>query len=174
MEFLGFKDHQAKLDQWAHLVCLANLELVNLVPLAILENQASLACQEEMVVPGQWVRKGQRVIQGLPAQEHQGNQARMVPQVCLDLWALKVHRALLVSQAPLACQVLAKQVSLEFQVVEDPLVLLEPLVRKESQAQPVLLVSQVLLVLLDQLVHRVQEDSRVKQAHKDPKVTLVW
>ena len=54
MEFLGFKEHQVQLDQWAQLVCQANLELVNLVPLVILENLASLACQEEMVVPAQW------------------------------------------------------------------------------------------------------------------------
>lgn len=160
MEYLVFKDHQAQLDQWAHLVCLANLELVNLVPLAILENLERVACQEEMAVLGLWVCKGPRVTQGLQAQEHQENQARMVHQVCLDLWGLKVHRVLLVSQAPLACQVLAKQVNQEYQVAEDPPVHQEPLVRKESQAQLVLLVIQVLLVLLAQLVHRVQEDSR--------------
>lgn len=67
MEFLGFKDHQAQLDQWAHLVCRENLELVNLVPLAILENLARVVCQEEMVVLGQWVCQGQRVTQGLQA-----------------------------------------------------------------------------------------------------------
>lgn len=105
MEFLGFKDHQVQLDQWAHLECLANLELVYLVPLAILENLARVACQEEMVLLGQWVRKDQRVTLGLQVQEHQGNQARMVPQVCLDLWVLKVHRVQLVNQVPLACQV---------------------------------------------------------------------
>lgn len=55
LEFLEFKVHQAQLDQWAHLVCQASLELVNLVPLAILESPASLACQEEMVLLGQWV-----------------------------------------------------------------------------------------------------------------------
>ena len=174
MEFLGFKEHQVQLDQWAQLVCQANLELVNLVPLVILENLASLACQEEMVVPAQWACLEQRVTLVLQAQEHQENQAKMVPQVPLDLWELKVHRVLLVSQVPLACQVLAKQVSPEFQVPEDPLVLQEPLVRKESQAQLVLLVNQVLLVLLAQLVHKVQEDSRVREALQDPKVTLVW
>lgn len=174
MEFLGFKDHQAQLDQWAHLVCQANLELVPLVQLAILENLARVACQEEMVLLGQWVCRGQRVTQGLQALAQQGNQARMVPQVCLDLLGLKVHRVLLVSQAPLACQALAKRVNLEYQVAEELLVPLEPLVRKESQAHLVLLVSQVVLVLLAQLVHRVQEDSRVSQAHKAPKATLVW
>lgn len=174
MEFLEFKDHQAQLDQWAQLVCRENLELVKLVPLAILENLARVVCQEEMVLLGQRVCQAQKVTQGIQAQEHQGNQARMVPQVCLDLWGLKVHRVLLVSQAPLACQALAKQVNLEYQVAEEPLVLLEPLVRKESQAQLVLLVNQVVLVLLAQLVHRVQEDSRVRQAHKALKATLVW
>lgn len=174
MAFLEFKDHQAQLDQWAQPVCPANLELVNLVPLAILENLERVANQEEMVLLGQWACKGQKVTQGLQAQEHQGNQARMVPQVCLDLWVQKVHRVLLVSQAPLACQVLAKQVNLEYQVAEEPPVLQEPLVKKESQALLVLLVNQVLLVLLAQLVHRDQEDSRVRQAHKDPKVILVW
>lgn len=174
MEFLGFKDHQAQLDQWAHLVCQANLEKVKLVPLAILENLAKVARQEEMVVLGQWVCQGQRVTQVLQAQEHQVNQVRMVPQVCLDLWGLKVRRVLLVSQAPLACQVLEKQVNLEYQVAEVLLVLQEPLVRKESQAQLVLLVNQVLLVLLAQLVHKVQEGSKVRQAHKDPKAILVW
>lgn len=98
----------------------------------------------------------------------------MVAQVCLDLWVLKVHMVQLVSQAPLACQVLANQAKLEYLVVEEAPVLQEPLVRKESQAQLVLLVTQVLLVLMAQLVHRVQEDSRVREAHKDPKATLVW
>lgn len=98
----------------------------------------------------------------------------MVPQVCLDLWALKVHRVMLDSQAPLACQVLVNPVNLVCQVTEEPLVLQEPLVRKVSQAQLVLLVSQVLLVLLAQPVPRVQEDSRVRQAKQEPKATLVW
>ena len=62
-----FKEHQAPLDQWAQLVCLANLELVNLVLLAILENLASLECQEEMVLLDQWVCKGQRVTLELQA-----------------------------------------------------------------------------------------------------------
>lgn len=164
MEYLVFKDHQAQLDQWAHPVCLANLELVNLVPLAILENLERVAFQEEMAVLGQWVCKGPRVTQGLQAQEHQENQARMVHQVCLDPWGLKVHRVLLVSQVLLACQVLAKQANQEYQVAEEPLVHQEPLVKKESQAQLVSLVSQVVLVLLAQLVHRVQEVSRGRQA----------
>lgn len=98
----------------------------------------------------------------------------MVPQVCLDLWALKVHRVLLDNQAPLACQVLVKRVNQVSQETEEPLVLQEPLVRRVSQAQLVLLVSQVLLVLLAQLVPRVQEDSRVRQAQQDPKATPVW
>lgn len=174
MAFLGFRDHQVQSDQWAHLECLANLELAYLVPLAILENLARVACQEEMALLGQWVFQDQRVTLGLQAQEHLGNQARMVPQECLDLWVLKVHRVQLVSQAPLVCQVLAKRANLEYQVAEEPPVLQEPLVRKESQAQLVILVSQVLLVLSAQLVHRVQEDSRVRQAHMDPKATLVW
>lgn len=55
MEFLVFKAPQAQLDQWVHPVCQENLELVNLVPLAILESLESLACQEEMVLLGQWV-----------------------------------------------------------------------------------------------------------------------
>lgn len=67
MEFLVFKDHQDLLDQWVQLECLANLELVNLVPPAFLANPASLACLEEMVHLGQWVRKGQRVTLGLQA-----------------------------------------------------------------------------------------------------------
>lgn len=98
----------------------------------------------------------------------------MVPQVYLDQWGLKVHRVKLVSQAPLACQVLAKQVNLEYQAAEEPLVLLEPPVKKESQVQLVILVSQVLLVLWAQLVHRVQKDSRGREAQQDPKATLVW
>lgn len=105
-----------------------------------------------------------RVTLGLQALEHLENQARMVPQACPDLWGLKVHRVLPVSQAHLACQELAKQVNLESQVAEDLPVLLEPLVRRESQAQLDLLVSQVLLDLLVQLVHRGQEDSRVREA----------
>lgn len=55
LEFLGFKDPQVQLDQWVPAVCLENLELVNLVPLAIPESLESLACQEEMVLPVQWV-----------------------------------------------------------------------------------------------------------------------
>lgn len=70
----------------------------------------------------------------------------MVPQVCQDLWALKVHKVQLVSQDPLACQVLAKQVNLEFPVPEEPLVLLELLVKKASQVQQALLVNLVLQV----------------------------
>ncbi|KAA8583246.1 hypothetical protein FQN60_015792 [Etheostoma spectabile] len=163
LEFLGFRDHQVQLDQWAQLECLANLELAYLVPLAILENLARVACQEEMVLLGQWVFQDQRVTLGLQAQEHLENQARMVPQVCLDLWVQKVHRVQLVSRDPLVCQVLAKRVNLEYQVAEEPPVLQEPLARKVSQAQLVILVSQVLLVLSAQLVHRVQEDSRVSQ-----------
>jgi hypothetical protein len=174
LEFQGFKDHQAQLDQWAQLVCQANLELVNLVPMAILESLARVDSQEEMVLLGQMACPGQRVTQGLQAQEHLGNQARMVPQVHMDQQGLKVHRVLLVSQAPLACQALAKQVNLESQVAEDLPVLLEPLVKKESQAQLVLLVLQVVLVLLAQLVHRVQEDSRVREAQSAPRATLVW
>ena len=54
-EFLGVKDHQAQWDQWANLAYRENLELVNLVPLAILENLASLVHQAEMVALGQWV-----------------------------------------------------------------------------------------------------------------------
>jgi len=98
----------------------------------------------------------------------------MVPQVRLDLWVSKVPRVLLVSQAPLACQVLAKLVNQEYQEAGEPLVLQERLVKKESRAQLDLLVSRVLLVLLAQLVHRVQEDVRVSQVQWDPKVILVW
>lgn len=55
LEFLVFKDNQAQLDQWGHLVCQGKMELVNLVPLAILESLARVACPEEMVLLGQWV-----------------------------------------------------------------------------------------------------------------------
>lgn len=144
------------------------------MPLDILENLANLACQEGMVLLVDKVHKGQRVTQGLQVLVHQENQVQMVPLVCLDQWVTKVHRVLLVNQVLLACQVLARQVSLEFLVAEDPLVLQEQLVRKESPAPLVLLVNQVLLVLLVQLVHRVQEDSRVRQALKDQKVTSAW
>lgn len=61
LEFLGLKEHQVALDQWAHLECLANLELVYLVPLAILESPARVVCQEEMALLGQWVWQDQRV-----------------------------------------------------------------------------------------------------------------
>ena len=88
----------------------------------------------------------------------------MVHQVCLDLWGLKVHRVQLVSQAPLACQVLAKQVNLEYQAAEELQALQEPLVKRESQAQLVILVSPVPQVQLAQLVHRVQEVSKVREA----------
>lgn len=95
-------------------------------------------------------------------------------RVCLDQWGQKVPRVLLVSQAPLECQVLANQVNLESQETEDHLVLQEPLVRKESQDQLDLPVCQVLLVLWAHLVHKVQEDSKVSQAQQDPKGTLEW
>lgn len=104
----------------------------------------------------------------------QGSQARMVAQVCLDQWGLQVNRVLLVDQAPLARQVWENPVNQEFQVAEDPLVLQEPLVRKESKGQLVLLDIQVLLVLWAQLVHRVQEDSREMPDQKDPKATMAW
>lgn len=55
MESLEFRGPQDQSGQWAHLVCLANLELVNLVPLAILESLASPAYQEEMELLVQWV-----------------------------------------------------------------------------------------------------------------------
>ncbi len=142
--------------------------------LAILENLVRLAHQEETEVLGQWVCQGQRVTQELLAQEHQENQERVVHQVHLDLWGPRVHMVNLVSQALLECQVLANPVNLEYQVVEDPLALQEPLVRKESQAPLVLLASQVLQDLLAQLVHREQEDSRARQEPKDQKATLVW
>lgn len=174
MEFLGLKEHQAPSDQWAHLVCPANLELVNLVPVAILENPVSLACQEEMAPLDRWVNKGQRVTPVLQASAHQENQVKVVPQECLDQWGQKVLRVLLVNQAPLACQVLANQVNLESQETEDHLELQEPLARKESQAQLDLRACQVLLVLLALLAHKVQEDSRVSQAQLDPKETSVW
>lgn len=163
MEFLVFKEDQGQWDQWAHLVCLENLELVNPVPLVTQENLVSQVCQEEMAVPAQWVCKDQRVTQELQAQGLQENQVKMVPQECLDLWELKVHKVLLDSQDPPACLVLEKQANLESQVAEGPLVLQEPPVRKVSQVQLVLLVCQVLLDLLVQLVPRGQGDSRVSQ-----------
>ncbi|CAN9507594.1 unnamed protein product [Ophioblennius macclurei] len=127
-----------------------------------------------MVLLDQWVNKGQKVTLVLQALVHQENQVKVVPQVCLDLWDQKVLRVLLVSQALLACQVLANRVNLESQETEDHLVLQEPLVRKESQAQLDLLVCQVPLVLLAHLVHKAQEDSKASQAKLDPKATLAW
>lgn len=70
----------------------------------------------------------------------------MVPQVHQGQWGLRVHRDPLVSQALLECQVLEKQVSLEYQDPEDLQEPREPLVRKESQAQLDLPVNLVLLV----------------------------
>lgn len=67
MAFTGLKDHQAQWDQWAQLVCQANLELVKQVPLAILENLENLECQARMEVLAQWVCQGQRVTQELQA-----------------------------------------------------------------------------------------------------------
>ncbi|KAF7646880.1 hypothetical protein LDENG_00181020 [Lucifuga dentata] len=61
LEFLGLKDHQAPLARWAQMVCLENLELANLVPLATLESLVNLAAQEEMASLDQWACKGQRV-----------------------------------------------------------------------------------------------------------------
>lgn len=55
MVFLGSRVHQVELGQWAHLACLANLELASLVPLAIRENLVRRECQEGMVPLGQWV-----------------------------------------------------------------------------------------------------------------------
>lgn len=174
LEFLGLKDHPAQSDQWALLVCPANPELVSLVPPVILENLASLVCQEEMVLPDQWDSKGQRVTLVLQALDHQENQVKVVHQVCLDQWGQKDTRDLLVSQALPACQVWENQVNPEFQETEDHLVLQEPRVRKESQGQLDLLVCQVLLALSAQLAHRVLEDSKVSQAQLDPKATLAW
>lgn len=174
MEFLDLKDHPAQSDQWALLVCLANPELVNLVPLVILENLASLVCQEEMALLDQWDSKGQRVTPVHLALDHQENQVKVVHQACLDRWGQKDTRDLLVSQVLLACQVWENQVNLESQETEDHLVLQEPLVRKESRDQLDLLVCQVLLVLLVQLANRVLEDSKVSQAQLDPKVTPAW
>lgn len=172
--FLELKDQQVQLAPWVHLVCLANLELESLVPLATLEMLVSLATQVGMALLEPRVCQGQRATLGLLAREHQEKQVRMVPQVCPELWDLKVLRVQLVSPVPLACQVLVSQVSLECQVTEEPPVLQEPLVRRESQAPLVSQVLQVLLVLLVQLVHKVPEDSRVRQANRDLKATLVW
>lgn len=174
LEFLGLKAHPAQWDQWALLVCRANPELVSLVPPVILENLASLVCQEEMVLPDQWDSKGQRVTLVLQALDHQENQVKVVHQVCLDLWGQKDTRDLLVSQALPAYQVWENQVNPESQETEDHLVLQEALVRKESQGQLDLLVCRVLLALLAQLAHRVLEDSKVSQAQLDPKATLAW
>lgn len=63
--FLVCRVHQVQLGQWAHLACLANLELASLEPLAILENLVRVECQEEMAVPGQWVSQVLRVTLGL-------------------------------------------------------------------------------------------------------------
>lgn len=98
----------------------------------------------------------------------------MVPLACLDLWDLKVHKVQLVSQAPLECPVLGKLESPEPQAAEELLVLPEPQDKRESPAPLASLVTQVVLVPLAQLAHRVLEDSRVRQAHRDLKVTLVW
>lgn len=65
LEFLGLKDHKVQLDQWALLVYLENLELVNPAQLATLENLEKLVYQEEMAVLDQWVPKGKRVTQEL-------------------------------------------------------------------------------------------------------------
>lgn len=104
----------------------------------------------------------------------QVNQVRMALPACLDLWDLKVHKVQLVSQGPLECLVLVKLESLEPQAAEELLVLPEPLDKRESPVPLVSLVTLVLQVPLAQLAHRVQEDSRVKQAHRDLKVTLAW
>lgn len=98
----------------------------------------------------------------------------MEPQECLDQWVPKVHKGQLVRPVPQACQELARQVNQDFQVEEELLAALEQLVKKESLVLLVLLVNQVLLVLSAQLVHRVQEDSQVRQALRDLKVILVW
>lgn len=141
--------------------------------LAIPENLASLDYQVELVLLGQWVCRGQRVTLGFQAQDHLGNQVTMVTKACLAQLGLEAHKVQLVSQVPLACQVSAKQENLELQVAEEPLVPQEPSVRKESQALLALLVIQVLLALSAQLVHKVQEDFKVSQAHRDSKGTTV-
>lgn len=104
----------------------------------------------------------------------QVKQARMALLACLGLLDLKVHKVQLVSQVPLECPVLVKLESPEPQAAEELLVLPEPLDKRESPVPLVSLVNQVVLVLLAQLAHRVQEDSRVKQAHRDLKVTSAW
>lgn len=104
----------------------------------------------------------------------QVNQVRMALPACLDLLDLKVHKVQLVSQAPLVCPVLVKLESPEPQAAEELLVLPEPLDKRESPVLLVSLVTQVVQVPLAQLAHREREDSRVKQAHRDLKVTLAW
>lgn len=129
---------------------------------------------EGMEPPAQWVCQELKVTLEPQAQEPQVKQARTAPPVCLDLSDLKVHKVQLGSQVPLECQALVKLESPEHQAAEEPLVLLEPQDKRESPAPLVSLVNQVVPVPLAQLAHRVQEDSRVKQAHRDLKATLVW
>lgn len=168
------RDPLALLDQWAHLECQANQEWENPVPQVIQVSPVRMEPLEEMEPQVQWVCQDLRVTLEPQAQELQVNQVRMAPLACLDQWDLKVHKVQLGSQVPLECQVLVKLESLELQAAEVLLVLPEPQDRRESLVPLVSLVTQVLPVPLAQQVHRVQEDSKGKEAHRGLKVTLAW
>uniref|UniRef100_A0AAV2K678 Uncharacterized protein n=1 Tax=Knipowitschia caucasica TaxID=637954 RepID=A0AAV2K678_KNICA len=173
-EFLVFRGPLAPSDQWAPLECLANLAWENPVPQDTQESLVRLEHQEEMALQAQWECQEPKVTLELQAWGRQGNQVRTALLVCQDRWALKAPRGQLGSQGPLECQVLVKLESQEPQEAEDPLVPPEPQDRRESLAPLVSLDTQGPQVLLAPLVLKVQEDSRVNQAHTDQRETSVW
>lgn len=144
------------------------------MPQDIQVSLARVELLEGMEPQAQWAQQDPRVTLDLQVWELQANQVRMALLVCPDPWGLKVHKVQLASLVHLECQVLAKPESPESMAAEELLVPPEPQDRKESPAQLVSLVTQVLQVQLAQLVHKVQEDSRVKAVHRGQKVTSVW
>lgn len=160
--------------QWVQLVCLAHLELAKPVLQDTLGSLESQVYQVGMELQEPMVCKGQRVTLEPLGWEHQERQVRMVPQVCLGLWGKKVPRDILDSLEQLACQVLANQVQMECQEREDLQAHQAPLARRGSLGQWVSLVSQVVMGLWAQLVHRVLEDSRERQVCRDLKAISVW
>lgn len=104
---------------------------------------------------------------------HLVNQVRTVLQDCLAQWDIKVFRDQLDNPELLVFQVSANLENLEFQDTEVHLVLQVHQDRRESQAQQVLQVSQVLVGLWVQRVHKVIGDFQVRQVHRGLKVMPV-
>lgn len=101
-------------------------------------------------------------MQDFQASEHQGNQVKMVPQVCQVLWGLKVPKDTMECLVLLVYLVRVEWVNLEYLEVEESLVHQAQLVKKVREGQVVSLVNQGPVVPLAQPVPKVLGDYLVR------------